>query len=366
MKTSIWLCTGIAVGLIGCFQDNQPPAPPPPTASISRAFTPTTPNDCNSLLVDGVFDEHDVFGSLYQQKVFLNRFCSSRYQSLQDAQSDSLNATIPIEEVMVGFGFSGSSSTFKTDYDTLCSQQDAFVTTNRQSSDKIRIADATLAKEFRKCVAGQSFSAYLVPADTKQFQIIARYQSPTSDEPYDTVNSLSYDHTSGRCERPPSKIGSQGVTINCHRNDDNVAFQIALNTQAGTAPFRVPVPPQNTKAQPPVSQQLVNKIASGQTFTVIFANALPGGHMGAIYPGVALNGTYTQGTQTWRVWGLSAGLHPPSVIDVSTPGTYDPRQHGLELWGVGLTFDDLGNVYVDGLGNPKVGFVIVLDVNNKQ
>jgi hypothetical protein len=234
MKTPIWLLLTSIAGLTT--------AP-----SMSWAYTP---NDCNLLLVGGVFDKHDVFGSLFQHRVFLNRFCSAHYHSLQDAENDSLNATIPIYEVMVGFGFSENSSTFKTDYDTLCSQQDAFLTSDQRSSEKIRVANGNLTKEFRKCVEGKQFSAWLEPTDTKQFQIIVQYR-PTSKIPYDVVDTLKYDPAIGHCDRPPPTIGSGGLTINCSRKDDKVAFQVALNTQEGTAQLIFPA----KQEVPPVSER---------------------------------------------------------------------------------------------------------------
>jgi len=168
------------------------------SATISRA------SDCDLLLLNGVFDEHDVFGFDYQKRVFLNRFCSAHYGSLQEAQNDSLNATIPIQGVMVGFGLSGNSSTFKTDYDTLCSQQDAYLKSSRLSSEKIRAANGNLAKEFRKCIVNQTgLSAWLTPTDNKQFQIRAKYRPGSGSAPYDKVDALDYDHAMGKLRAPP-------------------------------------------------------------------------------------------------------------------------------------------------------------------
>jgi hypothetical protein len=82
---------------------------------------------------------------------------------------------------MVGFGFSGDSSTFKTNYDKLCSQQDAFLTSSRQSAEKIRIANKNLAREFRKCVAGKPFSAWLQPTDTQTISDHRAVSSHQSD-----------------------------------------------------------------------------------------------------------------------------------------------------------------------------------------
>jgi len=218
------------------------------SATISRA------SDCDLLLLNGVFDEHDVFGFDYQKRVFLNRFCSAHYGSLQEAQNDSLNATIPIQGVMVGFGLSGNSSTFKTDYDTLCSQQDAYLKSSRLSSEKIRAANGNLAKEFRKCIVNQTgLSAWLTPTDNKQFQIRAKYRPGSGSAPYDKVDALDYDHAMGNCGHPPDRIGPEGVTINCSRNNATVAFQAALNTKWGNQQFVLPavLPPVPPPPPPP-------------------------------------------------------------------------------------------------------------------
>ncbi|AGK46952.1 putative lipoprotein [Burkholderia thailandensis MSMB121] len=191
-------CLPLTLALLAGCAPVQPPAPSiaanvqtqatnahvKPSAFLAKEKDLTsTPNDCNELLKDGVFDKHDVLGTNFQQKVFLNRFCSAHYQTIQDAASDSLNASIPIEEIMVGFGFSGQDSHFSQDYQTLCSQQDSFSTVNQSTISKVTIADATLAHEFEQCVAKDTFSAYLTPTDSTQFQIIAHYIPPSSTAP---------------------------------------------------------------------------------------------------------------------------------------------------------------------------------------
>ncbi|CAD6531919.1 hypothetical protein LMG27952_02636 [Paraburkholderia hiiakae] len=198
------------------------------------------PNDCNQLLKDGVFDQHDVLGTNFQQRVFLNRFCSAHYKTVQDAQSDSLNADIPIEEVMVGFGFSGQDSHFSQDYQTLCSQQDSFSTVNQSTTSKIRIADANLAQAFVQCVSGNPFSAYLTPTDSRQFQIYAKYNPIGGSSPTSQVKSFDYDPKQISCRNVPKEIGPEGWHIDCSRNDAKLAAQLSLNTAYGSASFTFP------------------------------------------------------------------------------------------------------------------------------
>ncbi|CAJ3490491.1 putative lipoprotein [Burkholderia pseudomallei] len=214
----------------------------------------STPNNCNLLLKQGVFDKTDVLGTNYQQKVFLNRFCSAHYSSLQQAQSDSLNANIPIEQIMVGFGFSGQNSQFQQDYQTLCSQQDSFSTINQSSISKIRVADATLAQTFEQCVAQSEFTAYLTPTDSKQFQIVAAYHPKSDTAPHARVTGLDYDRSTISCSNIPSTIGPQGYVIDCTRKDATMAAQLALNTQFGSTSFQFPaVVPQAPVAPSPYS-----------------------------------------------------------------------------------------------------------------
>ena len=71
------------------------------------------PNRCQALLKDGVFDEHNVLGPSFQTKVFLNRFCSARYSSFQQASQDSSNLGVPLGSLMAAFGFSGTEATFQ-------------------------------------------------------------------------------------------------------------------------------------------------------------------------------------------------------------------------------------------------------------
>jgi hypothetical protein len=213
---------------------------------LSQLLDASRPNDCNALLKDGVFDEHDIFGSSFQVAVFLNRFCSARYSTYQEAASDSLNIGIPIEGFMASLGFSDAQQHFSQDYQTICSQQDSFAQSNRVSNEVIRVADANLAQQFTQCVQGQVFSAYLEPTDQKQFQIVADFH-PSGQDDECKVTSLSYDKTQVSCDKPPKTIGPQGMILNCKRNDQNTAVQIALNTSQGKEGFRlqayIPPPP---------------------------------------------------------------------------------------------------------------------------
>jgi hypothetical protein len=115
------------------------------------------------------------------------------------------------------------------------------------------------------------------------------------------------------------------------------------------------------------AQTLADKIAGGATFTVTFLNILPvpDGHIGTIYPGTTLTGTYNRGTQAWHVWGPNSQDHHfvdtsycPNGCPGHDSGTYDPGDHKLELWGAGFTFDDDGNVYTPVMGGTaKVGII---------
>jgi hypothetical protein len=219
----------------------------------STAYRPTSklidesrPNDCNALLKDGVFDEHDIFGSSFQVAVLLNRFCSAHYTTFQQASSDGVNIGIPIDGFMTSLGFSDAQQNFSTDYQTICSQQDSFAQSNKINNEVIRVADANLAQQFTKCVQGQVFSAYLEPTDGTQFQIIADYHAPGQND-IDTVTSFTYDKTEVSCDRPPKTIGPEGMILNCKRHDAETAVQLALNTTQGKEGFRLqsyrPPPP---------------------------------------------------------------------------------------------------------------------------
>lgn len=223
----------------------------------SMTFQGTTdyyrPNDCNALLRDGVFDEHDVFGSSFQQKVFLNRFCSADYKDMKNASDDSLSLGVPIGDLMASFGFSGKDTTFRTEYLQLCSQQDAYVTSNQVLKTQIRNANAALAHEFVQCVAGQPFSAYADPADGSQFQIIVNYNPLPAMKDAAKVTSFDYDHQEITCSTPGESIRRGGVALNCSRVHADRMALLALNTEAGKQSFRVPAYRPPPPALPPTS-----------------------------------------------------------------------------------------------------------------
>jgi len=164
---------------------------------------------------------------------------------------------------MASLGFSDAQSNFSQDYRTLCSQQDSFAQSNSLNTQVIRVADANLAQAFTECVSSQTFIAYLEPTDTKQFQIIASYK-PTGEGNTDVVQSLRYNHAQVTCDNPPHEIGPQGTIINCSRNDEATAVQLALNTTQGSEGFRIPayVPP---PPPPPFQLPVGTIIAFGGT-----------------------------------------------------------------------------------------------------
>lgn len=204
----------------------------------ATAMLDSNPNDCNALLKDGVFDEHDIYGTSYQLSIFLNRFCSAHYTSYSQAASDSLNIGVPIDGLMASLGFGDAQQNFGVDYRTLCSQQDSYAQSNSVNSEVIRNADANLAQAFTSCVNGQVFSAYITPTDKKQFQLNINYR-PTGESPC-KVTSFKYDRSLVSCDTMPNTIGPEGAVVNCKRNDENSAVQLSLITTQGKEGFILP------------------------------------------------------------------------------------------------------------------------------
>jgi hypothetical protein len=197
-------------------------------------------NNCDALLKDGVFDQHEIFGSSFETEVFLNRFCSQHYNSFQQASSDSLNLGVPLGDFFASLGFNDAEQNFSVDYQTVCSQQDSLAQSDRISRETIRVADSNLANAFTACINEAIFVAYLEPTSSTEFQIFAKFRPPQSGARA-RVQSLNFSPpNAGSCDQPPREIGPQGTTINCSRDDASKAVQISLNTTGGTQGFRVP------------------------------------------------------------------------------------------------------------------------------
>jgi hypothetical protein len=208
------------------------------------------PDDCNALLKDGVFDKENKFGSSFQVAVFLNRFCSAEYTSYGQASSDGANLGVPIGDLMASFGFSDFQQNFSTDYKTLCDQKDSYAQSNQVNSTIISKVDAKLAEAFVACVASKPFAAYLQPTDINNFQIFIDYHPKGEGDC--KVTDFTYDRSIVKCDNPPragwffpTKIGPEGLVIQCSRNSEKSVVQIALNTTQGKEGFRIPayVPP---------------------------------------------------------------------------------------------------------------------------
>jgi len=186
------------------------------------------PNHCNAPLKDGVFDEHDVYGSDFQTKVFLKRFCWAHFTSFEQASSHSLNLGVPIKDFFASLAFDYAQRTFTQGYQTLCSHQDSFSQSNQINREVIRVAKANLAQAFTECVNQQIFTAFVEPTDPKQFQIAARRRPPIENT-VAKVQSLTFDPPSiGSCGKPRKTIPPSTAFINCSRNDQKSAVQVAL------------------------------------------------------------------------------------------------------------------------------------------
>jgi len=93
MKKTAALVVILMMGLPVLSRSQEKQVSTPSTASQNRLlnlelrpknnFLSDNHNDCDALLKDGVFDEHDIYGSSFQTAVFLNRFCSANYISYQ-------------------------------------------------------------------------------------------------------------------------------------------------------------------------------------------------------------------------------------------------------------------------------------------
>lgn len=252
---------------IVCFSADVKPKLFDKAFTFSNASDFYRPNDCNALMVDGIFDVHNVFGSVFQQRNLLNRFCSAHYSSYGEANKDSVSIGIPISELMASFGFSGESSKFNTEYQTLCSQQDAYTTSNQTVISQARNANASLAHEFTQCVQNQTFTAYVEPADPTQFQIIVNYKPAPGQPNVAKIKSFDYDKSSVSCsDFPHNGLGSPsipngGAAINCRRTDEKRVSLLSLSTDVGFQSFKVPayLPP---PVQPPVTSAVGDVVMS--------------------------------------------------------------------------------------------------------
>lgn len=209
---------------------------------VTTASVYSQPNNCDALLSGGTFDTHNVFGSNFQQVTVLNRFCSANYSSYEQAQSDSASLGIPVDDLMASFGFSSNSSSFGTNYQTLCSQKDYYSTINQAMTQNVRTASAVIANAFVQCVQSQSqnFSAWVEPIDSTQFQVHVSFHG-TAGQTQAKVISFDYDKSTISCATiPGNRIPIGGIVVLCRRTQASQVAQLALNTDAGNQGFEVP------------------------------------------------------------------------------------------------------------------------------
>jgi hypothetical protein len=198
---------------------------------------------CQGLLSGGVFEQYRSQSNEDYVRDTYHYICEHDFKSIQEAQSGGVNATIPIEEVLVGVGIKYDASKFDQAKHDFCNIQFDKLVRNTSVVKASQQVSTALLSAFNDCVAADhGFTAWVV-GDEPYSIFSIKYQYKSSGAPYETaVKGFDSLDASLRCVpviAKGDKIGSAQQVMSCSRTDTKAETQIVFNTENGSALFRL-------------------------------------------------------------------------------------------------------------------------------
>jgi hypothetical protein len=193
---------------------------------------------CTALLQNGVFDQTNKTEVFTSYSHVRNELCSNTYSEAKEGKSRAIQAGLPIDGLLVPFGYKQDDASYASSRTAFCSQaeNDLYVSDNMILA--VRKADAALAEQFNSCISKLSagFEYYInAGADPNTFQVKTIYRQGI-DKVYPIVKKLSIrpDEVASTCDQgrafnPGQRLGldesftctripNQGVTVSLSTN----------------------------------------------------------------------------------------------------------------------------------------------------
>ncbi len=149
---------------------------------------------CTALLSDGVFDYQNTTRLYTKYSHVKDILCSGTYSEYNQGRTKALQAAIPLDGLLVPFGYKQDDNSYATSRSAFCSQNESELYIDDKMISAIRQADSVLAEQFNKCISTLSagtFEYYInVGADPATFQVQTIYRQGV-DKVYPIVKLLS-------------------------------------------------------------------------------------------------------------------------------------------------------------------------------
>jgi hypothetical protein len=110
---------------------------------------------CTALLKDGVFDNTNITQTPSKYKHAQSVVCSSTYSDYTNAQKQSADAGISLDDILGSFGSFGyhnDSSSYGSSRSAFCSQNQNELYITKSYVQKLSTANVGLANAFNKCI----------------------------------------------------------------------------------------------------------------------------------------------------------------------------------------------------------------------
>jgi len=188
---------------------------------IVGAAQSASADECTALLKGGVSDQTDTYSTLQRFEAIRFYLCRDSVKTLSDAKSGGINANIPIEGVLVGFGLTTSESTFQSAKESFCTASSQDLLSRSELREKSLRVNQGLVDGFVKCIATTSglHASLETTQNPEQFAISFQYRS--SGPPYEKhvtyiISPRGVVCTPARLQDP---VGPGGVQpLNCTRS----------------------------------------------------------------------------------------------------------------------------------------------------
>lgn len=211
---------------------------------------------CKALLAGGVFNTNKTQTSSDSYNNYRIVYCSDAASDYGSAKSLDSSATVPIDDVLVGFGLKANASDYNKWHSQLCSSEESLYTSDYWNKSEAITASGKLLEEFNKCVKnerGGLIQYVSIPSnDSKLFSWTFVYNPdgfPSTVKATPKVSNV-------QCEGLPANkdkiftVGPNGVTLTCSRNDCDAAL-LQLNASRIPNPVTLALPAIRLIPDPP-------------------------------------------------------------------------------------------------------------------
>jgi hypothetical protein len=209
---------------------------------------------CKALLAGGIFDTSANQTKYSSYNNYRAIYCSDAGATYQSAKSLDSSLTVPIDDVLVGFGLKANSSDYNNWHNKLCSSEEVLYTSDYWNSSAARTASGKLLEEFNRCVRtakGGLIQYISIPAnDSRLFSWTFVYNPDGSDSTVRVTPKPSNVQCDGLSPNKAFNVGPNGLTLSCSRLDCDSAL-LTVNASRTPHPATLTVPAIRLVPEPP-------------------------------------------------------------------------------------------------------------------